>query len=50
MAGARNILVHDHARVDPGIPHRLVTDQLGDFCEFARQVLAFLDRTQPPQE
>lgn len=44
MAGLWNLLVHEYARIDHEMLLQMVRERLGDFCEFARQVLAFLDR------
>jgi len=42
MAGMRNAIVHVYWRLDYQAIHQAVTEQLGDFDEFARQVRAYL--------
>jgi len=46
LAGFRNVLVHGYLEVDVAIVHRLLTDDLADFTEFARHVNAFISRQQ----
>jgi uncharacterized protein YutE (UPF0331/DUF86 family) len=42
MKGLRNLLVHEYGRIDDGIVFQTVTQRLGDFEAFKRDVLAFL--------
>jgi len=44
MAGMRNAIVHVYWRLDYEAIYRAITQELGDFDEFARQVEAFLDK------
>ena len=43
MAGFRNIVVHDYARVDNAIVYGILKRRLGDFDRFARLVTDFLE-------
>lgn len=45
MAGFRNIIVHDYARVADDIVYGILTHNLDDFEQFARSVVIFLERT-----
>ena len=45
MAGFRNILVHEYLDVDLGEVHRVLTQNLGDFQEFARYILEYLSKS-----
>ena len=49
-AGMRNAIVHAYWRLDHQMIYRAVTENLGDFSEFARQVTAYLDSSQPEPE
>jgi uncharacterized protein YutE (UPF0331/DUF86 family) len=44
LAGFRNLLVHDYARVDPARVRQALEIRLGDLAEFADAVEAWLDR------
>lgn len=44
LAGFRNVLVHGYLDVDVAIVHRLLSDGLDDFNEFAAHVNRFLSR------
>ncbi|MGI6611752.1 MAG: type VII toxin-antitoxin system HepT family RNase toxin [Limnochordia bacterium] len=44
MAGFRNILVHEYTAVDLREVHRVLTEQLDDFVEFAQHVNAYLEQ------
>ena len=48
MAGFRNVLVHGYLDIDAEIVHRVLTEQLVDFVEFARLVERYLARVCPP--
>ena len=43
MAGFRNILVHEYVEVDLGEVHRVLTEHLDDFVEFARYLEEYLE-------
>lgn len=47
MAGFRNIVVHDYARVDNAIVYGILKRRLGDFDRFARSVTDFLEAELP---
>ncbi|MBI2217445.1 MAG: DUF86 domain-containing protein [Candidatus Rokubacteria bacterium] len=42
MAGFRNILVHEYARVNPAIVAGVVRDRVGDFVRFRDAVLTWM--------
>ncbi len=44
MAGFRNVIVHGYLDIDPGVVHRVLTEQLDDFAEFARHVDRYLEQ------
>lgn len=44
MAGFRNIVVHDYARIDDAAVYGALKKRLGDFEEFARSIVAYLER------
>lgn len=44
LAGFRNVLVHGYLDVDVRIVHRLLSDELDDFNEFAAQVNRFISQ------
>ena len=48
LAGFRNLLVHDYARVDPERVREALASRLEDLAEFADAVETWLDR-QPPE-
>lgn len=43
MAGFRNIIVHDYARVDNTVVYHILTEQLHDFSDFANAIVVFLN-------
>jgi uncharacterized protein YutE (UPF0331/DUF86 family) len=45
IAGFRNVLVHGYVEVDVARLHRVLTEQLDDFVEFAGHVARYLART-----
>lgn len=45
LAGFRNLLIHEYAKLDSSLVYRHLHDGLADFEEFAEHVLAYLDRT-----
>jgi uncharacterized protein YutE (UPF0331/DUF86 family) len=44
--GFRNTAVHAYQRIDWQIVHSIVTDRLGDFSDFIREVDAYLARNE----
>ena len=46
-AGFRNVLVHMYDEVDLGILESYLTERLGDFEEFARYVLEYIEKKEP---
>ena len=44
MAGFRNIVVHDYAKIDDAAVYGALKKRLGDFEEFARSIVAYLER------
>jgi uncharacterized protein YutE (UPF0331/DUF86 family) len=44
IAGFRNILVHEYARIDLALVHRHLLTDLDDFDKFSRFIAAFLQR------
>lgn len=44
LAGFRNLLVHDYARIDPDRVREFLTTRLGDFEAFADVIEAWLDQ------
>jgi uncharacterized protein YutE (UPF0331/DUF86 family) len=44
LAGFRNLLVHDYARIDPVRVREALASRAGDLAEFADAVEAWLDR------
>jgi uncharacterized protein YutE (UPF0331/DUF86 family) len=45
LAGFRNLLVHEYAKVDPSEVYRNLREGLTDFDQFAEYVRLFLERT-----
>lgn len=45
MAGFRNLIVHDYARVDNLAVYGILKDHLDDFDRYARLVIDWLERT-----
>ena len=50
LAGFRNLLVHDYARVDPGRVREMLQTRLPDLTAFADAVEDWLDRDAGPAE
>ncbi len=46
LAGFRNVLIHEYAKVDASEVYRNLHEGLGDLDRFAEYVLRFLERTQ----
>ena len=46
MAKFRNIVVHDYARIEPGIIIGILKKDIGDFKQFAREVINYIDVKQ----
>lgn len=44
MARFRNLLVHEYTRLDNALVYGILSRRLGDFDEFARAVVAYLER------
>ncbi len=44
MAGFRNIVVHDYAKIDDAAVYGALKKRLGGFEEFARSIVAYLER------
>lgn len=44
IAGFRNVLVHQYARIDTEIVHRKLKENLDDFDEFARQIATYIEK------
>ena len=42
IAGFRNVLVHQYAKIDTKIVHRKLEENLEDFDEFAKQIATYL--------
>ena len=42
MSGFRNLIVHEYARIDPGMVLRTLREHLGDFSRFKTAVLAWI--------
>lgn len=45
LAGFRNVLVHEYAKIDPSEVYRNLREGLADFDRFAEYVRIFLDRS-----
>ena len=43
MAKFRNIVVHDYARIDPGIVAGILKNNLNDVKRFGKEVLEYMD-------
>jgi len=43
MAGFRNIMVHDYARIDDAVVYGILKKRLGDFDEYARAIVTYLE-------
>ena len=48
LAGFRNLLVHDYARIDPSRVKQALDERAGDLAEFADAIEAWLNRETPP--
>ena len=48
MARFRNLVVHRYWEVDPRRVHEILRSHLDNYGRFAREILAFLDRSGPP--
>jgi uncharacterized protein YutE (UPF0331/DUF86 family) len=44
MARFRNLIVHDYARIDDAKVYAILKKHLGDFDEFAKAIVAYLER------
>jgi uncharacterized protein YutE (UPF0331/DUF86 family) len=44
MAGFRNLLVHEYARLDNTVVHSILNRRLGDFDEFAQAIVVYLSK------
>ena len=44
IAGFRNVLVHGYLELDLALVHRLLTERLPDFAEFARSIERYLEK------
>ncbi len=44
IAGFRNVIVHGYLDIDPEIVHRVLTERLDDFEEFARHIERYLEQ------
>jgi uncharacterized protein YutE (UPF0331/DUF86 family) len=44
MAGFRNVLVHGYAEIDDSRVYENLQERIGDFDEFARAIVAYLNR------
>lgn len=44
MAGFRNVIVHDYARIDNAAVYGIWKKRLGDFDAFARAIVTYLER------
>lgn len=42
MSGFRNLIVHEYARIDPGMVLRTLREHLGDFTRFKTAVLGWI--------
>lgn len=45
MARFRNLLVHEYTKIDNAIVYGILKKRLGDFDEFARAIVAYMERT-----
>jgi len=45
MARFRNLVVHDYAKIDGAQVYAILKKRLGDFDEYAKAVMAYLERT-----
>jgi uncharacterized protein YutE (UPF0331/DUF86 family) len=43
MAGFRNLIVHDYTRIDDGAVFGILRKRLGDFDQFAKAVIQYID-------
>jgi uncharacterized protein YutE (UPF0331/DUF86 family) len=42
MSGFRNLIVHEYARIDPGMVVGVLRERLGDFAAFKPAILRIL--------
>ena len=49
MAGFRNILVHEYARIDPTIVFTVLKRHVADLRRFAQAMAAFAEPVEPPE-
>ncbi len=49
-AGLRNILVHAYEEVDLGMLHEFLTENLGDFNEFAKHIARYIENRKRSKE
>lgn len=45
MARLRNLVVHEYTKIDNAIVYGILKKHLGDFDEFARAIVAYMERT-----
>lgn len=46
MIGMRNVLVHEYLQIDLERVYTAIRDNLGDFDEFARHIVAYLEKQE----
>jgi uncharacterized protein YutE (UPF0331/DUF86 family) len=46
MARFRNLIVHDYAKIDDAKVYGILKKRLGDFDEYARAIVAYLERQE----
>lgn len=44
IAGFRNVLVHQYAKIDTEIVHRKLKEKLNDFDEFSKQIASYIEK------
>jgi uncharacterized protein YutE (UPF0331/DUF86 family) len=47
MAGFRNIIVHDYARIEPEIVIVILKRDIADLKRFGREIIQYLDAQNP---
>lgn len=50
MVGFRNVLVHEYIDLDPSVVYGVLKKHLGDFEEFARAIISYLERNEVEDE
>jgi len=50
MAKFRNILVHEYVRLDNSVVYGVLKKRLGDFEEFAKAIISYLERSEVDDE